>query len=161
MARGANTQPQEYILEGDRALPVEEQTIWDIRCKNTIMGNATLSRYTRAQSPTANGGSEYDVRKLQAADKEDFLEFCVGVTNYGWSPAYLEAHPQIEVHEIGFYTGKISDPEEMADLVEDMSVGDFNELAAAANNQVKLSRGAKKNQNFSSGFRYGNQKKPA
>lgn len=145
MARGANTRPQEYILEGDRGLPVVERTIFELRCKNTTMGNETLARYTKAQRPTADGASEYDVRKLQLADKEDFIEFCVAVTNYAWSEEYLDAHPNVTVNDDGFDESRISDPDQLADLVTDMSVGDFNELAAAANNQVRLSRGAKKN----------------
>ena len=145
MARGANTKPQKFILEGDRALPLEEQTIFEIRCKNSVMGNESLARYTKAQRPTSDGSSEYDVRKLSLADKEDFLDFCVSVTNYAWSDDYLENHPLIEVNGIGFYEETIRDPDVLADLVADMSVGDFNEVAAASNNQVKLSRGAKKN----------------
>lgn len=145
MARGANTKPQPYVLEIDRALPVEEQTIFWIKCKNTVMGNATLQRYTRAQRANADGSSEYDVRKLQLADKEDFLDFCVKVENYCWSEEYLERHPNVQVDENGFTINPITDPDELADLVGDLSVGDFNELSAAANNQVRLSRGAKKN----------------
>jgi len=144
MARGANTKPQPYILEGDRHLQEEEQTVWWIKCKNTVMGNETLQRYTRAQRQNIDGSSEFDTRKLQLADKEDFLEFCVKVENWYWSDEYKEKHPNVVTNDLGYTVDPITDPEELANLVSDLSVGDFNELAAAANNQVRLNRGLKK-----------------
>src|SRR3990167_1742700 len=116
MARGANTEPQQYVLESDRAIPESEQTVFHIRCKNTIMGNSTLQRYTRAQRQNPDGTGDFDLPKLTLADKEDFLSFCSKVENYGWSAAYIRKHPQVTVNDTGFSVEPIVDPENPVSL---------------------------------------------
>ena len=142
--RGASTTPQEYISEQDQGLPIEEQTIFTIRCKNTSMSNESLRRYARARRDNADWSQDYDDSKLTAADVEEFISVCVKVTNYAWSSEYLESHPNVNVNESGFQVDPIVDADSLADVLRDLPSSVWLELQRASSNHIELKKGLKK-----------------
>ena len=142
--RGASTTPQEYVCEQDQGLPIEEQTIFTIRCKNTSMSNESLRRYARARRDNADGSQDYDDSKLTAADVEEFISLCVKVTNYAWSSEYLESHPNVNVNESGFQVDPIMDADSLSDVLRDLPSSVWLELQRASSNQIELNKGLKK-----------------
>lgn len=143
--KGVSRKAVPYVLEDDRALPVEEQTIWHLLPKNTQAANETLRRYARASKEGRNGQREYDARALTAADIEEFQADCIKVENFCFSAEYLERHPQMadRCSEEG-YCREVTDPQTMQEIVLELAPEHLRELLAVVDNPVKLSAGAKK-----------------
>tara|TARA_Y100000034_G_scaffold134990_1_gene205179 strand:+ start:3038 stop:3556 length:519 start_codon:yes stop_codon:yes gene_type:complete len=96
MARGVSTRAvKEYVLESDRGLPLDEQTIFHVSPRTARTDAKTLQRYDRA-TQEKRGRRLIDSEKWSAADTAEFLSFCVKVENFVFDPATVEDSPVIE-----------------------------------------------------------------
>lgn len=147
--RGVSRKPIPYVVEDDRSLNSDEQTVFWLTCKNNEDTNKTLRRYARAAKDGRDGQREYDDRMLTVADKEEFLTVCTKVENFAFSEEYYSRRPQVrdKADENGFLD-VIEDPDLLGDLVGELPPDVVSEIFGAVNNPVKLDRGAKKNLSY-------------
>lgn len=82
MAFGLSASPTRYILESDRELKKEEQTIFFIRSRTLEDENEIASLYRTASSPFKKGSSSWSKKGLLAADIESFKVSIDRVENY-------------------------------------------------------------------------------
>lgn len=96
MARGIDTtQAREYILEDDRSLPKEEQTVFWIKPKDGAAANRTTARYLKTIEET-RGRRELNVSASNAADIEEFCDVVEKVENFAFSDAYYDRNTKMK-----------------------------------------------------------------
>jgi len=129
--KGISRDSVPYVPEEDRTSPFEEQTIFWIKPKTGKEANRTMQRYAACGRDARKGYRELNVRKLNNADVEEFLEVVSKVENFFF----------IEDKEI---TKLIDDDTNLIRLMNELSADLLLEIFDAANNMSQLSEGQKK-----------------
>lgn len=138
--RGATKKPLPFVLEDDQSNPENEQTIFWISPKKGHDANETMRRYAAAGRDGRKGYRELSVRKLDAADIEEFLAIVYKVENYIFSEDMADKY-----WKDGKETGVTLDtPVGLADVCRDLSSDHLIEIIEVANNVSKLTDYQKK-----------------
>ena len=134
--RGTSKRPVPYVPEEERSV-LEDQTVVWIRPKNGHSANKTMARYAAAGRDGRKGYRELNIRKLDDADIEEFLEVVVKWENYYFSDSFPKLHEQglIKV---------IEDQETLKKICLDLPADILMEIFEAANNISRLNEGEKK-----------------
>lgn len=84
MARGISEgrEPFSYVLECDRGLPEDEQTIWWIVPYGALDTFKLEKRFARSEMAARGGSVKIDTKLRESATTETFLEFMDHIDNY-------------------------------------------------------------------------------
>jgi hypothetical protein len=152
MARGVPSEPVPYVLEADRGLPNEEQTVFHIKPKTGNDSNYITKLYISAYIEKDGGARDLDVRQANAADVATFKHLVKKIENYCFSDEYYEKHPAVKEkavevkseNEVLKYVPVIDSPDMIADVCHDVDSDSLREIISVANNLNKLKDGQKK-----------------
>lgn len=140
MARGVKKEAILYVVESDRSLMTEEQTIFHIMPKSGHDMNVTLSRYGGASRDGRKGYKDISVNRLDSADLSEFATLVIKIENYGFTRKKLcDKYQQDE----GGWTAVLETVEERQDVAKDLSSDHLNELFEVAGDISKLMAGSK------------------
>lgn len=131
MARG-RSETTDYILESDRLLPLEEQTVWVLKPLGGFDGGNIASRYGGSERVKSKGFREVSPGKYRLADKDTWIDTIVTVKNYAFNlkryPQYCESPPA----DKNGYIPEIDGREMILAVGNDITLAEFNELFQAA-----------------------------
>ena len=155
MARAARKEPYLYILEEDRALPLELQTIFFIRLKTGFDHNLTSSRYANTVTTGDKGKMELDVLSSDVADKLEFQHLVTEVMNFDFGKEYYDKYPTVAEQATersyedrdetkGLFVASIKEASQLAEVSRLLPNNQLREILAAANSRSTLEDGEKK-----------------
>lgn len=161
MARGISKKTLiPYILQEDRGLPEEQQTVFHIKPKTGHEDNVQTSYYLKAIEETPDGKREMDVQQADRADIANFKTVVKTIENYAFPPEYYEERPglkkeAVEVeaeNEFGekesvLFTPEINLSDDSAlfkEVVKTLPSSALKELNEVSRNRSKLKKGEKK-----------------
>jgi hypothetical protein len=125
-----------YVLEDDRSNSPKEQTVFWIMPKRSHEANETLKRYGGTSRDARGGFRDFSVKKLDAADNEEFVSIVEKVERFGLatdSPYYGQFDDGIII--------ETSDKALMAEIARGMSSAHLTEIFDAAGDAGKLESG--------------------
>lgn len=153
MAKAARRAPYLYILEEDRALEQDLQTVFHIKLKTGHDSNLTSSRYASTVAQGDRGIMNLDPVRTDNADIEEFCYLIQKVDNFDFGEEYYKEHPsmkekakkQKDLNGVeGFYISEISEANQLADISKLLPNRQLREVLAAADDRSKLEDGLKK-----------------
>lgn len=152
MARGVSREPVPYVLEADRGLKREEQTIFYVRPRTGKDQNFITSKYLNAYIEKEDKKS-LDIQAANIADVETFKNQVSRIENFCFSDEYYEQHPAVKNQAVevltsddkkALYVSVIETPDMVADVCRDLDAESFKEIVSVSNNITKLEEGRKK-----------------
>lgn len=143
MARGRSI-TFEYILEADRGLPIEEQTLWEMYPLGGFSGGDVAELYSGAERVKNKGFREVSAAKYKAADKETWMRMMAKIRNYAFNSKRYPDYAKSPVANKEGFVPVIETEEMILAVGEDISLSQFNELFQAALDGGDPSASAKK-----------------
>lgn len=136
MIRGIKKEAVPYVLEDDRANDPKNQTIFWIKPKRAHESNQTIKRYGGAARDARGGYKDFNVKKLDTADVEEFISTVTKVENYGFAEDsdYFKNYPEGILKSTG-------DKELLAAVAMDIGSAYLNEIFDVSNDNLKLEAG--------------------
>ena len=143
-----------YVLEADRTMPPELQTVFYLKPRTGTAGTRIMAKYSQAR--VSRGGSDkIDVDRWLQAGIAEFLETVVKVENYLLDPKSDEtlvrilvqdsaAEPQLSYRERNYYSITTEQRDQLTAIAKIMSPADMAEISEAATNMSQLREGEKK-----------------
>lgn len=154
MARAVKITPYEYILEEDRALPKELQTVFHIKLKTVHDANLTSKRYLPTIAQDAKGKMEMDSIRSDRADYEEFCHVVSKIENFDFGEEYYDKYPQmkerateqetLEEGESGLFVPEITEKSQIADVARYLPNLQVREILKASDDRSALEDGVKK-----------------
>lgn len=138
MIRGFNKEPVPFVLEDDRSNDPKEQTIFWVVPKKAHEANMTVKRYGGASRDVRGGYREFNVKKLDAADSEEFISTVVKIENYGFSE---DSSYFLNYKETNGVVKSSESQEIIAAVAMDLPSGYLTEIFDAATDAHKLEAG--------------------
>ena len=136
MIRGTKKEAVPYVIEDDRSSDPKEQTIFWIKPKKSHEANLSLQRYASTARDGRGGYKEFNVKKLDSADIEEFTSLVERVENYGFAEDSL--------YYKDFDNGIVKttdDKELLAAICTDLASNHLAEILEVAGDPVKLETG--------------------
>jgi len=157
MARGISEKElYPYVLEADRGLPEEQQTVFHMKPKTGHDANVQTKVYLKAYREKDGGSRDLDVPMADAADIANFKSTCKKIENFVFPDDYYEAHPTIKklakavkVMEDGaevelLFVSPIEEESIIGDVFRCLDSESIRELTSVSNSVSKLKEGQKK-----------------
>lgn len=135
--KGVSKDPIPYVPEVERD-NIENPTCFWIKPKTGKDANESMRRYAAASKEGRKGYRDLDVRKLNSADIEEFINYVIKVENYEFSDNYPELEERGVIPEI-------TDEATLIKICHDLPADILIEIFDAAANVSQLKAGAKKN----------------
>jgi hypothetical protein len=136
MIKGVERKAVPYVLEEDRGSSSSEQTIFWIKPKRSAEANKTLARYGATSRDGRGGYKEFDAKKLDAADIDEFCSLVEKVENYGLP----NDSDLISAYKDGIIKETV-DKLELSEVARTMSSAHLTEIFDAAGNSRILEEG--------------------
>ncbi len=158
MARGVGSDELiRFVLEGDRALPEAEQTIFSIRPSTGHDANVQTRAYLKALTEKRNGTKEMDIGKTDLADRIAFKSVVKKVENYSFPQDYYAKRKELKEHAVEveiadkfgnkekvWFTPEIEDEFSIELVAKTLLSKDLKEVINAAEDYSILKEGEKK-----------------
>lgn len=135
--KGVSKEPVPYVPEVERD-NIENPTAFWIKPKTGRDANESMRRYAAASKEGRKGYRDLDVRKLNSADIEEFINCVIKVENYEFSDNYPELEDRGVIPEI-------TDEATLIKVCHDLPADILIEIFDVASNVSQLKAGAKKN----------------
>lgn len=142
-----------YVLEEDRQLPSEQQTVFYIKPKTGEDANKQTKEYLRSLRNKDDGTTEMDVDKANKADIANFKISVKKVENYAFPQKWYEEREglrkgakEVELDDGTkvFVTPVIDDDYMLAEVQKTLSRKHLKEISEASESVSKLKEGQKK-----------------
>jgi len=133
--RGLELEPFSYILECERDMPEETRTTWWILPKTGREANRSARLYAAAKRTVRSGYDEYNEKKLNVADREEFSSIVIKAENYCYSTRWIghKNHLGEEYRgEDDYYWKEITDREMIGNIAHDIPGWALNEIIEQA-----------------------------
>jgi len=133
--RGLELEPFAYQLECEKDLPEDGRTTWWIVPKTGREANRSARLYAAAKRTVRGGYEEYNEKKLNVADREEFSAIILKVENYCYSTRWIDhKNHQGEVYrgEEDYYWKEITDKEMIGNIAHDLPGWALNEIIEQA-----------------------------
>jgi|GEM_PF-5595864 len=152
MARGISTEPIPYVLEADRGLRSEEQTVFYIKPRSGHDENYITKQYLNAYIEK-DDKRDLDVRAADAADVSTFKKLVSKVENFAFSDEYYEKHPAMKEKAIvvkladgeeALFVSLIDSVDGIADVCHELDSASLREIISVSRDYSKLEEGQKK-----------------
>ena len=125
-----------FVLEEDRASTANEQSIFWIMPKRSHEANITLSRYGGTSKDGRQGFRDFNVKKLDTADIDEFISLVEKVERYQLAPD-SDYYGQFKSGVIPETVDKMI----LAEIARSMSSAHLTEIFDAAGDTHKLEQG--------------------
>lgn len=135
--KGVSKEPIPYVPEIERDNHDNPTVFW-IKPKTGRDANESMRRYAAASKEGRKGYRDLDVRKLNSADIEEFINCVIKVENFEFSDNYPELEQRGVIEEI-------TDEATLVSVCNDLAADILIEIFDAASNISQLKTGAKKN----------------
>uniref|UniRef100_A0A6M3XJS8 Uncharacterized protein n=1 Tax=viral metagenome TaxID=1070528 RepID=A0A6M3XJS8_9ZZZZ len=145
-----------YILEDDRGLPSEQQTIFYIKPKTGHEANIQTKVYLKAFREKDNGIRDLIVKDADIADLTNFKATVKKIENFAFPDDYYEDHPQVKekakpvkIHEDGqelkiLFVKEITSEDMIGDVCRTLDNDSLREIYDVSRSVSKLREGQKK-----------------
>lgn len=149
-----------YVLEEDRGLPEDQQTVFHIKPTTGHEDNIKTSFYLKAIEESGDGKREMDVQQADRADVANFKTVVKKIENYAFPSEYYENSPglkknatEVEIkddfgnEETVLFTKEISlsqDGEIFKEVVKTLPASALREINEVSSKVSKLKEGEKK-----------------
>ena len=157
MARGISRKElYPYVLESDRGLPEDQQTVFWMRPKTGHDANQQTKIYLRAYVEKDNGMRDLNVKEADKADILNFQNVCEQIENFAFPEDYYEEHDSLKKSAVKvkvvegneefevLYTPLIEDRAMIGEVFRCLDSESIRELTAVSNSVSKLKEGQKK-----------------
>ena len=137
--------PHPYVVEEDRALPIEEQTVFWIIPKTHREANLTIKRYGESSKDTRKGYRELNANKLDIADIEEWRTIIDRIENFAFTDVFYKEHPEVAkmANDKG-YVKEIDKQWLIEEVIKYLPVDVVNEIFEVANDYSRLTEVEKK-----------------
>lgn len=154
MARGVINEAIPFILETDRELKEEEQTVWWLKMRSSKDVNKVVTQFAAAERIGRGGFRDLDEGRYNKADLNTFLSVVEKVENFVFAiPSPEDVHRKYEQDGQGevfdaddrrWIRVKLIEDISLKDVWKSISLQDMNDILAASNDYNRLSESSKK-----------------
>lgn len=154
MARGVIDEAIPYVLESDRELNEEEQTVWWLKMRSSKDVNKVVTQFAAAERVGRGGFRDLDEGRYNKADLNTFLSVVEKVENFIFAvPSPDNVHNKYEQDGQGetfeadgrrWIRVKLIEDVDLKSVWKSISLQDMNDILAASNDYNRLSESSKK-----------------
>jgi len=142
--KAISLEPKAYIVEEERGLTREEQTIFWIKPKTHHESNLMTARYGATYVEDRKGFRKYNTGRLDAADVEEWLNTVVKIDNFGFPEEFFKKYPELKdrANEEG-YISDIKEDWLRIEVLKRLPADVVNEIWTASADYSKLTSAEK------------------
>jgi hypothetical protein len=141
-------EPVPYVCEEERALPIEDQTVFHIKPKTHKEANRTVALYAGAGRDGRKGYRELNKSKLDSADFTEWENTVVKIENFSFPDDFYTEHDEVKKQakkrKDGLYVLSIEDIWLRKEVLRYLPADVVNEIWDVAVDYSKLKEGEKK-----------------